>query len=377
MIYILEAKPANKGVPKVLGGKGIRGSRNITIALVYRWLLFLFSTVLCITSVRFDTHGYAVLESLAVAAVYNGAATAYLLHSGRRYSKFVTYADIFAFMLLILFSGGIKSDLFVFLFFLTGLCGIYGNLANAMNTGIACTILYTVTCVISDKLYNDGIFYSTLVIRCLMILLAAFAISRINFEVKRFDEMRKKEFRLARTDKLTGLANRHYLDQKVKEEVEYVKGTGSVLNVLLFDIDNFKSFNDTYGHPSGDKLLMLFSDIIRQCVRKSDVPVRYGGEEFMILIRDMDIIIAKSVGDRIRRQLEKQRIYIGQQEKRQRVTVSCGVAQYPSHSVNIKEVIEKADQALYHAKEIGKNIVVTFDEIEFERKDIEKDQARL
>ena len=257
------------------------------------------------------------------------------------------------------------------------MCGIYGNLASSMNTGIACAILYAATCVISDKLYNEGILYSTLVIRCILFLLAAFAISRISFEVKRFDELRKKEFRLARTDKLTGLANRHYLDQKVKEEVEYVKGTSSVLNVLIFDIDNFKSFNDTYGHLSGDKLLMLFADIIRQCVRKSDVPVRYGGEEFLILIRDMDIIIAKSVGDRIRRQLEKQRIHFGQQKERQRVTVSCGVAQYPLHSVNIKEVIEKADQALYHAKEIGKNIVVTFDEIGLERKDIEKDQTWL
>jgi diguanylate cyclase (GGDEF)-like protein len=377
VVYTLEAKPANKVIPRVLDRKGIRGSLNVMLALVYRWVLFLFSAVLCITGVNFETHGYAVLESLAVAAVYNGGATAYMLHSGKKYSRSVTYIDIFVIMLLILFSGGIKSDLYVFLFFLTGMCGIYGNLASSMNTGIACAILYAATCVISDKLYNEGILYSTLVIRCILFLLAAFAISRISFEVKRFDELRKKEFRLARTDKLTGLANRHYLDQKVKEEVEYVKGTSSVLNVLIFDIDNFKSFNDTYGHLSGDKLLMLFADIIRQCVRKSDVPVRYGGEEFLILIRDMDIIIAKSVGDRIRRQLEKQRIHFGQQKERQRVTVSCGVAQYPLHSVNIKEVIEKADQALYHAKEIGKNIVVTFDEIGLERKDIEKDQTWL
>jgi diguanylate cyclase (GGDEF)-like protein len=376
-VSILDAKPTNKSAPKAFSGRGIRESRRVTLALVYRWLLFLFSAVLCITSDRFGTHGFAVLESLAVAAVYNGAATAWFLRSGRRHARLITYADIFVLLLLVLFSGGIKSDLFIFLFFTIGLCGIYGNLASAMNTGIACAVMYAVVCIVSDKVYKDGILYSTLVIRCILMLLAAFALSRISFEVKRYDEMRKKEFRLARTDRLTGLANRHYLEQKVREEVEFVKSIDSVLNVLIFDIDNFKSFNDTYGHPSGDKLLMLFADIIRQCVRKTDVPVRYGGEEFLILIRDMDLIIAKSVGDRIRRQLEKQRIYIGGPEKRQRVTVSCGVAQYPTHSANIKEVIEKADRALYHAKEIGKNIVVTYDEISLERKDIEKDQARL
>ncbi|MGE5615017.1 MAG: GGDEF domain-containing protein [Bacillota bacterium] len=373
----MNAKPINKDSPKVLSGGGIRGSRSITLALVYRWLLFLFSAVLCVTSDRFGTHGYSVLESLAVAAVYNGAATGWLLHNGRRHSRLIAYADILAFMLLILFSGGIKSDLFIFLFFIIGLYGIRGNLADTLNTGIASAIMYAAACIASDKVFNDGILYSTLVIRCMVMLLAAFALSKISFEVKRYDEMRKKEFRLARTDKLTGLANRHYLEQKVKEEVEYVKEMDSVLNVLIFDIDDFKSFNDTYGHPSGDKLLMLFADIIRQCIRKSDVPVRYGGEEFLILIRDMDIIIAKSIGDRIRRQLEKQRIYIGQQENKQRVTVSCGIAQYPTHSGNIKEVIEKADQALYHAKEIGKNIVVTFDEITLERKDIEKERTEL
>lgn len=332
------------------------------VMLFYRWVIFLFSAVLSLTGASYADHGYAIIETLAVAAIYNGAVTAYILTSGKKPNS-IQYADIVAILLLILFSGGIGSEIYVFLFFIIGLCGISNDVVSTMKTGIACSLLYTVACIFSERLYPAGIHYPSLVIRDFLFLMASFSISRVSYEVKRYDEMRKKEFRLARTDKLTGLANRHYFDQKLKEEVDYAVSHRSVLNILLFDLDNFKGFNDTFGHVSGDKLLVLFSDIIRQCVRKSDIPVRYGGEEFMIIIRDLDIIIAKSVGDRIRRQLEKQRIYLGQQEEKRKVTVSCGVAQFPTHSNNIKEVIERADQALYHAKEIGKNIVVCYDDI--------------
>lgn len=88
----------------------------------------------------------------------------------------------------------------------------------------------------------------------------------------------------------------------------------------------------------------------------------------------MDVIIAKSVGERIRKQLEKQCIRLGSKFGRQVVTASCGIAQYPVHSPSIKDVIEMADQALYHAKAIGKNIVVCYDEIGMTREELEKKQ---
>lgn len=353
------------------------GTQSNGTMLIYRWTIFIFSAILSVTSSRFETQSDAILETLAVVAIYNGAATAYYLNTGRKFSANVLYIDIVSVLLLVFFTGGLQSDLYVFLIFLIGLCGIYNDFSSTMKAGVISAVGYTAACVFSGRYSAENILYSTLVIRDLLFLMAAFAISRINFEVKKYDELRKKEFRLARTDKLTGLANRHYFDQKVKEEVEYANNYNTVLNVLMFDIDNFKGFNDTYGHLSGDKLLMLFSDIVRQCVRKSDIPIRYGGEEFMILIRDMDIIIAKSVGDRIRRQLEKQRIYLGPQDEHQRVTVSCGVAQYPRHAGDIKDVIEKADQALYHAKAIGKNIVVTYDEIGQPREAIEREPMKI
>lgn len=350
-------------------------SQGIIMMLVYRWLIFLFSAVLSITSSSFDTHGYSILESLAVIAVYNGAVTAYCLNTGSRHTGALAYIDIIAISLLVFFTGGVNSDLYVFYFLPMCLYGIRNDVQGTVKTAGFAAVLYTASCFFSDMLFDYRLNWSRLIIYDILFLLAAFTISRLSFEVKRYDELRKKEFRLARTDKLTGLANRHYFDQKVKEEVAYADAWNSVINILMFDLDNFKGYNDSYGHASGDKLLKLFSDIIKQCIRKTDIPVRYGGEEFLVMIRDMDIIIAKSVGDRIRKQLEKQCIRLGQKFGRDVVTASCGIAQYPAHSTNIKDVVEMADQALYHAKEIGKNIVVCYDEIGMTREEIERKQT--
>ena len=375
MMVVLDKERLNRANTQKEVKRSRYGNQNTIIMLVYRWLVFLFCAVLSITGSSFSSQGYSILESLAVIAVYNGAVTVYCLNSGKKYAGSLLYIDITAISLLIFFSGGINSDLYIFYFLPLCLYGIRNDLpATAKMTGFT-IMLYSVSCFFSGMLFNYRLNWSRLIIFDILFILAAFAITRLSFEVKRYDELRKKEFRLARTDKLTGLANRHYFDQKIREEVAYADAWNSVINILMFDLDNFKGYNDSYGHASGDKLLKLFSDIIKQCVRKSDIPVRYGGEEFLILIRDMDIIIAKSVGDRIRKQLEKQCIRLGIKFGRQVVTASCGIAQYPAHSSNIKDVIEMADQALYHAKEIGKNIVVCYDEIGMTREELEMKQG--
>jgi diguanylate cyclase (GGDEF)-like protein len=153
------------------------------------------------------------------------------------------------------------------------------------------------------------------------------------------------------------------LEQKLREELDYCNYNNKKLNFLLFDLDNFKSFNDAYGHIWGDKLLVLFGNILNESLRKTDFAVRYGGEEFLILVRDIERDSAKNIGERIRKQLERQRIDIDDKNKNKRVTVSCGLAQYPTDSNKIKEVIDCADKALYFAKENGKNKVVKYIDI--------------
>ncbi len=344
--------------------------KSAYLVLFFRWL-FLVIVILNYWLGGIKNAGTGLFFAiLSIAALYNSAVTYDLIKRGKsgktnaiKYSSAYFYMDSIIISLFCYTTGGIGSDLYILLFFIMGLCGIMGDVSKTVSVSLFCVLSYSIMSVIWGNNFSAEINYWKLIFKDMFIMFAALGISHLDGQIKKFDEMHKREFKLARTDKLTGLANRHYLEQKIQDELEYAEATGMPLNILIFDLDSFKKFNDTYGHVWGDKLLTLFSDIIKQNVRKTDIPVRFGGEEFLILIRELDLSTAKSIGDRIRRQLEKQRIYVGTSDTRKRVTVSCGVAQYPVHSTDIKKVIEYADKALYHAKDIGKNIVVTYDEI--------------
>ncbi|ALX08345.1 diguanylate cyclase (GGDEF)-like protein [Acetivibrio thermocellus AD2] len=303
-----------------------------------------------------------------MAILYNGFQTLLILFKRPNgwVKKFISIAFYFDIMFICAFSyilNGIESDIYILIFFVISYYGIGKDVSSTINISIFSIILYTVSSI-AVKADNIGeLNFLKLIIRDFFILLVAYGVSMVILEVKKYDEMHQREFKLARTDKLTGLANRHMLDQKLEEEALYCEYSKKPLNVLMFDIDDFKKFNDTYGHIWGDKLLSLFGDIIKQSIRKTDMAFRYGGEEFMVLIRDLDLEKAKCVADRIRCQLEKQNLFSDEGHNMGKATVSCGIAQFPTHSDDIKKVVDYADRALYYAKKIGKNIVVSYDEI--------------
>lgn len=344
--------------------KGMRFKKNF---LYFRWIFLLFVVPMFLFVSDYPPSLKNFWQTFSLSILYNGIVTVLVFMKKPDWIKkllsLIFYLDVVLICTFSFILGGINSDIYIVLFFIIAYYGVSKDVSGTVNISIFSMLVYSLTSIGSELDNLSQFNYFRLILRDFFILLASYGISIIIVEVKKYDEMHKREFRLARTDKLTGLANRHYLDQKIEEEALYSEYSRKPLNVLMFDIDNFKSFNDTYGHIWGDKLLSLFGDIIMQSIRKTDIPVRYGGEEFMILIRDLDLEMAKSVGDRIRRQLEKQNLFTGEGNKKAKVTVSCGVAQFPRHSDDIKKVIEYADKALYYAKEIGKNIVVSYDEI--------------
>lgn len=348
-------------------GKELEHKRYRTAMVFYRWLFLVFAVVFLATSQRSKAlSSYVIVETAALAIVYNLVVSAGMLKCRNidiRIPTPVIYIDIAILALLSFLSGGMKSDIYILLLFVLFFCGILCSTTHTIGASIACVVFYTASSIFAYKLDSGYPNIPGLVAKDALILLGAYGICQIRNQVTKSDELRRKEFRLARTDRLTGLANRHYFDHKLIEEAKYADKTGGRLNILIFDLDNFKRFNDTYGHVAGDKLLALFADIIKQNIRDTDIPVRYGGEEFLLLVRDLDIVIAKSVGDRIRWQLEKQKIYMNDASEKHLVTVSCGVAQYPCDSKDIKESVELADRALYHAKENGRNSVYTYNEI--------------
>ena len=154
----------------------------------------------------------------------------------------------------------------------------------------------------------------------------------------------------SRIDELTGLFNRRHFEERLKEEIARHSRYGDPFSIFMLDLDNFKTYNDVYGHPAGDNLLSLLGGIIKSSVRDADQAFRYGGDEFVFILpqtaRDDAYVVAERVRGQIADEMEKKSIT---------VTCSIGLASYPADGVIAGELVNGADTALYYAKWTGGN----------------------
>jgi diguanylate cyclase (GGDEF)-like protein/PAS domain S-box-containing protein len=170
--------------------------------------------------------------------------------------------------------------------------------------------------------------------------------------------------KLASIDPLTGVMNRRAFFAQAEEMFPRAMAAGEAMCVVLTDIDKFKNFNDTYGHATGDVVLQLFARTLKAALRPNDILCRFGGEEFCILLPETRAAQAKVIAERIRFRVEAQcgpgvRTIPGL-----KVTSSFGIAALEFGADSLKDLIERADEALYKAKELGRNRVIRHDEIQ-------------
>lgn len=170
-------------------------------------------------------------------------------------------------------------------------------------------------------------------------------------------QLYQKTLDLAQHDGLTGLANRRYLMERLSQEMERAERYETSLSVIMLDLDKFKSFNDSYGHVKGDELLKAFSSMVKKAVRSTDIPGRYGGEEFCIVLPNTSVKGALVIAERIRAAMEALRITLEDGRPPVGRTTSIGVAEF-STGDSIEKLLSHADTALYQAKEAGRNRVV-------------------
>ncbi|AFT73247.1 GGDEF domain protein [Alteromonas macleodii str. 'English Channel 673'] len=171
---------------------------------------------------------------------------------------------------------------------------------------------------------------------------------------KRGMEYLNEELKTAsRVDGLTGLYNRRYWQERFDEMHKLCVRREKPSTALMLDIDHFKRINDTYGHQAGDKVIKMLAALIKRCVRETDLAGRYGGEEFAIILNDSSVEDAKIVAERIR-QLAK-RLVVEHEGESISFTVSLGLAQFSPDFKGAMAWLECADQALYEAKENGRN----------------------
>lgn len=163
-----------------------------------------------------------------------------------------------------------------------------------------------------------------------------------------------KVLQYATLDALTNLNNRRQFEVRLKQEIATTKRQKNPLCAMMVDIDFFKKVNDTYGHASGDAVLRTVASIIKEHLRESDIPSRYGGEEFAVLLPYTHIEEAKIVGERLRKAVETTPIPID--KKNINVTISMGLAEFSPQETG-EDLFKRADSALYEAKESGRNRV--------------------
>lgn len=188
--------------------------------------------------------------------------------------------------------------------------------------------------------------------------------ARMNRHLERWQrllELRQSKEQLqkmALTDPLTKLGNRATFDMSLKQAAACTQRSGSPYSLLMIDLDHFKNFNDNYGHQTGDSVLRSVADAIRYSARDADICCRYGGEEFAVILPDTKANNAEVLAERIHKQVAK--VSRKQPSGRMAITVSIGISCANRDSIHPAQLIEEADQALYLAKDNGRNRTETW-----------------
>lgn len=183
-------------------------------------------------------------------------------------------------------------------------------------------------------------------------------LARVRVDQRTLEGLLERERTLARTDALTGLSNRRAFVGMMEVEIARSKREGRVLGLMYLDVDNFKRVNDGFGHAAGDVVLVAIAEAIRSAVRGGDVVARVGGDEFAVLLWNVE----PSVGERLAQRVVDQVVEIGQRYPGSELGMSAGVVFFSEPPLSVEHAMERADALMYAAKHEGKGRVLIAEE---------------
>ncbi len=283
------------------------------------------------------------------------------------YAAFQMDFDLVVLALNVFFSGGLNSPLLpLFIFYIMVSTFLTDRRKALRNTLTAIGLIAAIVLVQNQDLY----FSSGQIVTILtwdVLLLFTFTISGyFSARLHRNEELNQRllvhAHALSIKDGLTGLYNQAHFFELLDLEVRRAQRYGAMFSLIMLDVDYFKQYNDRHGHIEGSAALQRISQIMKRTFRASDMMAKYGGDEFVILLHQTDKTGAYLAAERLRENVEKEPFAGGATQPLGRVTISLGIASYPEHGQNGEEIIEKADSAMYQAKETGRNCTQTYNE---------------
>lgn len=269
-----------------------------------------------------------------------------------RFPAALVFADTIVLSLALAIAGQLGSDFYLSYFLIIIISGLWKDMRWSLGFALILSIFYTALLFLSESLSTS------LLLRIPFVLAATIFYSYFVQLVSNEQALRQKAESEARRDFLTGLPNRKAYQERIAEEAERSRRYQRDLSILMVDIDNFKQINDTLGHESGDTVLQAVAGRLIQQLRSVDFAARIGGEEFVVLLPETDLMGALAAGERLRTAMKNTAIETSRGALT--LTVSVGVGSgVVRESDDYRKMLFDADQALYVAKRTGKDRVET------------------
>lgn len=276
-------------------------------------------------------------------------------------------ADLAVLALTVFFSGGLRSPVIALMMLTIVLSTFLVDYRKALRHTVASMVLLLAIALLQEgRDLISGPMATDLLAFCFMFVFTYFVSGYLSRNLRRNEELLRDLLRqsreLAVSDGLTGLYNQMHFFELLERETRRAQRPGDGYSLVIFDVDHFKDFNDHNGHLRGSETLRAIAELMRRKFRSTDLLAKYGGDEFVVILPGTDKVGAYLAAERLREGVEKQAFPGAETQPLGRLTISIGLAACPEHGAGADEILNRADKALYFAKETGRNRTVIYHE---------------